>query len=265
MERGEARNRILVGRPRWWAVLAVSLALMALVASLSAGARGAPGPAAGAEAHHPTLPAGRAGARDQSSAHTPAVTPRAGPAGTSTASAGTGAAPGGPAGQSGTASASPPDLVAGLEAGTSAVTVPTPAGGASGTAGTAAPPATTSTTRTTATTATTAPPTTTTAAAGTTQTEIGNLTYPDNVAAEYAVPGGGAVQVTATWSGTPDLTLSIACPARTARRSGASELSVSVPQPAPGNDATCTVAIAEPTGVEATVSYSLAVTTGGGS
>ena len=97
-----------------------------------------------------------------------------------------------------------------------------------------------------------------------TRSEVGNLTYPDNVTAVYEVPGTGQVGVTATWSGTPDLTSPSRAPTGRRTAPAAPASTVTVPAPAAGDPGTCSVTIAEPTGVEATVSYTLAVTSGPG-
>ena len=114
------------------------------------------------------------------------------------------------------------------------------------------------------TTATTSPgglPGAATADALTPTPEVGNLTYPGNVSALYTVPASGLVTATATWSGAADLSLSIACPGRQTQQTGPTGLSVSVAGTTPegGSTGTCAVTIAEPTGTEATVSYSLSV------
>ena len=106
---------------------------------------------------------------------------------------------------------------------------------------------------------TSATATATTTSPASTRSEVGNLTYPDNVTALYSFPDTGQLEATVTWSGGAELTLSVACPGRTATRTGASSLSVSVPQGAPGITGTCSVSISEATTVRAEVSYSLDV------
>ncbi|HUA95974.1 MAG TPA: hypothetical protein VMB82_10650, partial [Acidimicrobiales bacterium] len=116
----------------------------------------------------------------------------------------------------------------------------------------------TSTAPITASTPGTTPSTTTSPTTPTTSTrsEVGNLTYPDNVTALYSFPDAGPLEATATWAGGAELTLSVACPGRTAAKTGPSALSVSVPEGAPGDAGTCTVVISEPTTLRAEVSYS---------
>ena len=106
--------------------------------------------------------------------------------------------------------------------------------------------------------------TTTTSPTASTRSEVGNLTYPDNVTALYSFPEAGPLEATATWTGGAELTLSVACPGRTATKTGPSALSVSVPGGAPGNGDTCTVSISESTTLRAEVSYSIDVHGGQG-
>jgi hypothetical protein len=92
------------------------------------------------------------------------------------------------------------------------------------------------------------------------QTYPGNLEYPDNVSATYQVTTSGATAATATWSGTPELVLSISCPGGQAQQSGTTGLSVSAPaRTSADGDETCSITLSEPSSVEATVSYSLSV------
>lgn len=257
----EARSRGLVARPHWWAVLAVSLALMALVASLSTPTRGTPTGAGPNRSRGRQNPTGRRvldGHGRQSS-----ITGARSDAGARVA--------GGPADRAGAGDA--PGTASGAGAGTpgqgtaaSPTTVPTTAVVALPAATLVAPAASAAGSSPT-TTSTAPPPTTVTTAAPAatrSEAEVGNLTYPDNVSATYTVPGGGPVQATATWSGSPDLTLTVSCPDRSAHRTGGSGLTVAVPAPSADDPGTCTVTVAEPTGVEATVSYTLDVDTAGG-
>jgi hypothetical protein len=109
------------------------------------------------------------------------------------------------------------------------------------------------------TTTTTAP-----AAGGTagrrTATDPGYLSYPDDVSAAYPVASAGPVTATASWSGGADLSLAVTCPGRQDQVTGASTLTATVgaATSAAGAD-TCTVTVAEEAGTEATVSYSLTV------
>lgn len=232
-----------LGRPHWWGVLAVSLALMALVAALSAPSRRTSAsdggrfasrrPAASASLHrHSTRPgsvAPGAGKFDPTTT-VPTSDPTAGPG----APIATVSAPGGlgatePSGPSGAAPPAPVPLIA--------------------------VPSTTTTTTTT-----TGPVTTTTTVPVTTDTDPGNLEYPDNVSAQYPVDSGGGVSVVADFSGAPALDLSVTCPGGHTDRDGASGVSVTVGGPA----GTCTVEVSEPTPQAAPVSYTLTVQYPGG-
>jgi hypothetical protein len=134
-----------------------------------------------------------------------------------------------------------------------------PATGAGGTQPAVAPTTVPSSTTTTA-----APPTTTTTTTlppytpdhvGT-QSWPGNLDDPYTSATYQVTTTGGVVSASAKWSGTPTLSLTVSCGSATQSKTAGSELYVSVNGP-PGN---CTIALAEPAGVEATVSYTLTAT-----
>jgi len=83
----------------------------------------------------------------------------------------------------------------------------------------------------------------------------GNLEYPGNVSAQYSVQSGGGATVSASWSGTPSLTLSVNCTGGQQSRAGESPLNVSVA----GTGGTCLFELAEPATAQATVSYVLDV------
>lgn len=81
---------------------------------------------------------------------------------------------------------------------------------------------------------------------------------PPTASAAFTAAGGGTVTASATWSGTPTLVLSIACPGGpSSSRSGTSGLSIAVDDD--GASTNCQVTIALPTGVSATVEYTLVV------
>ncbi len=222
-------------KPHWWAVLAVTLALMALVAAVSSTTRRAPSLATshGTSAHRVRSPNVSV---NSTTVPSDAITP-AGTAGTASSIGATQevarATPsnGDPTGAGGSAATTAP--VTPTSAPSS--TVPTPATGT-------VPPATTT------------PPTVAASANGT-DTFPGNLEYPENISAQYPVTTGGGVTATADWSGASDLTLAVACPGDQGSRNGPSGLSVSVG----GSAGTCTVTLSEPSSVQATVSYSLTV------
>jgi hypothetical protein len=81
----------------------------------------------------------------------------------------------------------------------------------------------------------------------------GNLGDPYTSAAYQLSTTGGEVSSTATWSGTPTLSLEVSCTGATKSLSGSSGLYVSVDAQA----GSCTITLAEPTGDEVSVSYTL--------
>ncbi len=102
------------------------------------------------------------------------------------------------------------------------------------------------------------PETTTTTTVPAVQTFAGYLAYPDDVSATYQTGGGGTVSATATWTGTPTLSLTITCTSQHVSRNGESGISVAVTDDhSPG--VPCNVTLAEPPSEEGTVSYSLSV------
>lgn len=88
----------------------------------------------------------------------------------------------------------------------------------------------------------------------TTQNWPGNLGDPYTSASYQLNTTGGEVSASATWSGTPTLTLQVTCAGATNSQSGPTGLYVSVDAGA----GSCTITLSEPTGTGATVSYSLA-------
>jgi hypothetical protein len=228
-------------RPHWWGVLAVALALMALVATLSASHHGS---ASSAGRGTPHLP--------QSAQFTP--TGR----GSSTTTTGTGSsnATGHGATTSSTPSGtqSPAAFAATVSPNrtgpaSSSPTAPVPTTGQS-----TIPPTTSSAAAPQAETPNSTPATTTTMAEASV-TYPGNLEYPGSLSAQYSVQSGGGATVTASWSGTPSLTLSVECPGGQQNRAGASPLNVSVT----ANGGTCLLELAEPATAQATVSFVLDV------
>jgi hypothetical protein len=88
----------------------------------------------------------------------------------------------------------------------------------------------------------------------TTQNWPGNLGDPYTSASYQLNTTGGEVSASATWSGTPTLTLQVTCAGATNSQSGPTGLYVSVDAGA----GSCTITLSEPTGTETSVSYSLA-------
>jgi hypothetical protein len=88
-----------------------------------------------------------------------------------------------------------------------------------------------------------------------TQNWPGNLGDPYTSASYQLNTTGGEVSASATWSGTPTLNLQVTCAGATNSQGGPTGLYVSVDAGA----GSCTIALSEPTGAEASVSYSLTV------
>ncbi|MGH9108498.1 MAG: hypothetical protein ACRDY3_03360 [Acidimicrobiales bacterium] len=68
--------------------------------------------------------------------------------------------------------------------------------------------------------------------------------------------GGSRVSATATWSGTPTLTLAVTCPGAHATRTGPSGLTVEAVAAASG---VCHVSLVEPVALTTPVSYTLSI------
>jgi hypothetical protein len=184
-------------RPHWWAVLAVSLSLLALVAAATSGHPSGP-------AHHrPEAVA----ARDGQAGRPPAPGP-----GTTT-----------------TTTAPAPDLGFAPVTSTTLTPAATPAG-TPGTIGTKAQVVTkpSSTVPSVPTTTTTAP-----SAGAVTSTTLpapqiftGDLQYPDDPTNSIPFTGSGAMRITVTWPTTPSLSLAVTCPGGSQSNEGPSGISV---------------------------------------
>ena len=226
------------GRLRWWAILAVTLALMALVAAVS---------------FSTGIPSGRSASLG---AHLPPTTPppsKSLPASTTTPDQGsTPSVPQSTTTPIGRSTQTPlsPTIFDHPPTETSSDT----GAGTAGPSTDSAPPTSASPTDSVV----PAPPAVTTTTAPTVHTYSGNLEYPDNVSASYQVAGGGKVTATANWTGAATLSLAVACPSGTSSTSGVSGISVSFTD-APGDNSPCSVTLAEPLSEESVVSYSLAI------
>ncbi|HEY1733077.1 MAG TPA: hypothetical protein VGG23_01430 [Acidimicrobiales bacterium] len=254
--------------PHRWAILAVALAAMSLVAALTStsqsprsGTTSAP-PMAGGRPVQAGQPAadtagrgGHAGHSDQGDAplgaggatdRSPA--PGAGPSDAEPGPLGLGGAPGTPTGAFGHSSSasvasSGTPVGATVEASSSSSTAGSTAGSVGGSAGPGAGPTSPATT-----------PTPSDAPDPTVQP--GNLQYPDDVSASYPFEAGAAaVEATVSWTtGTP-LTLTIACGGQTQQVSGTAALSTSADF-GPGS---CLVTVAEAAPGGGPVAYTLTI------
>jgi len=216
-------------RPHWWAVLAVSLSLMALVAAVSAFTR----------LHGPSRPHAVAARQLTTPATSEPTT--AGPPVTATtgspvtqASAGSGAP--GPE-PSTTTTTGPVGVTTGTLNGPSGSSPPVPSTAATAPAATAP--------------AATAP-------AATPRVMPGYLESPDNVSASYPfLDGPGTLSVTATWNASVDLILTAKCDHQPRQESsGPSGLAMTAAEPAGG----CTIVLAEAEPAPGPVSYELTAT-----
>ncbi len=239
-EHGAGELRARVGeRVPWWAVLAVALALMALVASLtSGGPPSAPVTSRDAGRAVTARPSGGA-AHAPSSDHAAGVPTTTSPL-ASPGPAGSSSAPGAPPSDA-PPTTGPPATVPPAPDSPTTTTLPASA--------LVVDPVTT----------TTSPPTT----GARSEDEPGNLEYPGNVSATYTVAASGTLTATATWTGTPDLSVSLTCPGGQSQKTGGPGLSASVPSGSETAAVTCTVVLAETPTADATVSYSLQITHGG--
>ncbi|HVX20270.1 MAG TPA: hypothetical protein VHB02_02870 [Acidimicrobiales bacterium] len=241
------------GRPHWWAVLAVALGLMAVVATVSRAGGHTPRRGVAEGGQHRTAPSGPVpggGPDDDGGTAGPAAGPGTGAATATGEPVETATTV--PTSASVRSASTRSASSAGDPAGVDGAGSPGPAAAAVGTTASVGPPV---------------PTTTTTGAAGATsttttvpgQTFSGYLASPDDISASYDTTGSGVVTATATWSGASTLTLSISCSDRTTNEMGPSGISISLPGGA-GGDTACSVTLAEPPSAEGPVPYSLSIT-----
>jgi hypothetical protein len=218
-------------RPHWWAVLAVSVSLLALVAATSG---------------HPNTPVGTAAAHSPSALH-PARSKTAPPT-TSTSTSTTTTEP---------------------EQGPDSVTPPTSASlpGSSSTAGARVvvrqSPSVSTTPSTTATTTTSSGSSVAVAAAVQPVLPVkygGNLQQPDDASASYAFAGTGSMQVSASSTSTAPLLLTVTCQAGPVSEAGSSFVSVVIPNA----DGPCDVVLKETVVQYVAVPYTLTIGPEGG-
>ena len=244
---GPGRSGDYRGRPVWWAVLAVALGLMALVAAMSFAGR--TGPTRVADAGHE---------RRGTSASTTVVRPTSGGPAQPSSTTGPATEPTTAPPGTGRSAAVPPTTAPLTSRGTAGPTTGTTLGPTDGTGGspvtTISSPADSSTTSP----ATSPPEMTTTTTVPAVQTFAGYLAYPDDVSATYQTAGGGIVSAAATWTGTPTLSLTITCTSQHVSRNGESGISLAVTDDHSAG-VPCNVTLAEPPSEEGTVSYSLSV------
>ena len=226
------RLRVARGRPNWWVILAVSLALMALLVATSGNAKRVP---VGAGAHR----LGDAQSSESQGVRGTGASSRS----TSTARSTT------------TTTVAPTNANTAGTALTSthAATVPTTEPAVSGTAPGPGP----------ATTTTVAPPTTTTVpsqpavGAGSHQ---GVIEPPAQRSSSVGFSGTGAMQVSVVWSGPTYLTMQVSCPSGTQNVGGSSAMAASLPD-ASGN---CLATVSEPASESTALTYTITIGPAGG-
>ncbi len=219
------------GRPNWWVILAVSLALMALlVATVGTAPRGTGHPGAVAsDAHRPSASGNRSatgpgGRADGGAAATTSTTLPArpfAPAQTPTTGAGSALL----------------DNHSNATSGTSPSTVP---------------PVTTTTLPPTTTTTTTAP--SAALPADRTQTQ-GYLSPPLQTSNSFAFTGTGAMQISVLWSGSTYLTMKVSCPNGSQSVGGTAAMAASLPD-ASGS---CLATVSEPASETASLTYTITI------
>ena len=233
------RSRVVQGRPNWWVILAVSLALMALLVATS-----------GSSPH----PARHGGALASATAGGPRHRDAApGPSG-----------PSGSSGSSGSTRVQPNAASTTTSAPHTAPATPAASGSSllsTGSLGVGTPPASgpsvTTTTMATATTTTTSPAASQPADRMQTQ---GYLDPPLQTSNGYGFTGTGSMQISVLWSGTTYLTMSISCPNGSQNVGGTSAMEASLPD-ATGN---CRATVSEPSSESAALTYTIAIGPAGG-
>lgn len=229
--------RVARGRPNWWVILAVSLALMALLVATAGNPKRV---VHGSGAH------GIANARSSDSHGT-----RGGADGAGRSGGGGVGARGSVRSTSTTTTASVPaaNTAATSLTSTHAATVPT-------TVPPAAAPATTTTT------AVVAPTTTTTV----TSPPLGSGSHqgviepPAQRSSSVGFTGTGAMQVSVVWSGPTYLTMQVSCPSGTQNVGGSSAMAASLPD-ASGS---CLATVSEPTSESTALTYTITIGPAGG-
>ena len=226
---GTAQAQLARGRPNWWVVLTVSLALIAVLvatAGTSPRVHRTRARAGHSEAKAPSLPPAGDAAVGAGQTTTSSSAPAAAPP----------ASPGGD-GSSVFSSAAPS-------------VGPTPAG--AGIPTTTAPAVTTTTT---------APLQNTTqqAAARSTQTE-GYLDPPGQTSKVFAFTGSGATEVSVVWSGSTYLTMVVSCPDASQSVGGTSAMQATLPNAA----GSCRATVSEPSSESATLTFTITIGPPGG-
>jgi hypothetical protein len=217
------------GRPNWWVILAVSLALMALLAATSAGSRNSGQIPTTAQtprtSHRVTEPRTTHGPTTTTVPATAAVTALGadGPSATTTTVP--------------LASAPSPTRTSGTS-----------------------PGAVSTTTSTSVTTTTVASTSTSGQAAADRTTNQGYLQPPTNASNTYGFTGDGPTEISVTWSGDTYLSLVVTCPDANQSVGGSSAMAASLPDA----EGLCQATVSEPTSEDTTLAYTITIGPGNG-
>jgi hypothetical protein len=228
------------GRPNWWVILAVSLALMALLVA-TAGSTPHTIRRGRALVAAPADHAGRPVRANDSRAPTSPPALRESTTTTTTTSSPTSSTAG--AGGSGTS------LLSTHSRGTGANNAPAPVSVTTTTIG----PTTTIAPATTTTIASPAVP------ADRTQTQ-GYLNPPLQISNGYGFTGNGAMEISVLWSGTTYLTMQVSCPNGSQSVGGTSAMAASLPN-ASGS---CLATVSEPASESTSLTYTITIGPAGG-
>ncbi len=231
------RPRVARGRPNWWVILAVSLALMALLVATAGAPPDRPGP-------RRSLGESSTGGAHPVPPHAGTSPGRASPPHTSSSTTTTT-----------TATTSPPAPPATATAGGTALVSAHGFGGDTG-APASGPTAVTTTTTTTSTTTTTQPAS---LPADRMQTQ-GVLDPPVQTSNGYGFTGTGAMQVSVVWSGDTYLTMTVSCPSGSQSVGGTSAMEASLPD-AQGS---CQATVSEPASESTSLTYTITIEPTGG-
>jgi hypothetical protein len=225
---------VVRGRPNWWVILAVSLALMALLVATAGTAPRGTG--------HP----GAVGSGVASDAHRPSTS------GNRSATAPGGRADGGTAATTSTTLPARPFAPSQTPTtGTGSALLDNHSNATTGTSPSTVPPVTT----------TTLPPTTTTTTAPSAalpadriQTQ-GYLSPPLQTSNSFAFTGTGAMQISVLWSGSTYLTMKVSCPNGSQSVGGTAAMAASLPD-ASGS---CLATVSEPASETASLTYTITI------
>jgi hypothetical protein len=246
------RPRVVRGRPNWWVILAVSLALMALLVATAGN------PSRAIKHPHASADAAASDSQHRSATQTKAAAGGARDGGGAGAATHGTTASGSPATTTPSTSPSPANSAAGGSNDTSFLS-PSRQPSDSQTPATA-PPNVTTTTAPAATTTTTAPAAAASSSpADRTQTQ-GILNPPGQRSNGFGFTGTGATTVSVVWSGSTYLTLEVSCPSGSQSVGGTSAMEATLPD-ASGS---CLATVSEPASEDTALTYTITIEPAGG-